>query len=116
MDNQGQPARRSRLAPEPDFLVEDMAETPAIVTRDAPTNTLPSDERAAPTTPPTTPAAPPTERRSAARVVVTDIHMSFSSMVVFLVKLTFAIIPAALISVGIVALFVRALGWYTLHG
>ena len=92
MDNQGQPARRSRLAPEPDFLVEDMAETPAIVDR-----------------------AAPTERRSAARVVVTDIHMSFSSMVVFLVKLTFAIIPAALICVGIVALFVSALGWYSSH-
>ncbi len=42
--------------------------------------------------------------------------MSFLSMVIFLIKLTFAIIPAALISVGIVALFVRALGWYTLHG
>jgi len=48
-------------------------------------------------------------------VVVTDIHMSFSSMVVFLVKLTFAIIPAALICVGIVALFVSALGWYSSH-
>lgn len=112
MDTQGQPARRSRLAPEPDFLVEDMAETPAIVDRAAPTDATLAEERAAPTTP----TAAPTERRSAARVVVTDIHMSFLSMVIFLIKLTFAIIPAALISVGIVALFVRALGWYTLHG
>ena len=112
MDTQGQPARRSRLAPEPDFLVEDMAETPAIVDRAAPTDATLAEDRAAPTTP----TAAPTERRSAARVVVTDIHMSFLSMVIFLIKLTFAIIPAALISVGIVALFVRALGWYTLHG
>ena len=112
MDTQGQPARRSRLAPEPHFLVEDMAETPAVAAKVTPTDAMPSEGKE----PPTMPAAAPTERRSAARVVVTDIHMSFLSMVIFLIKLTFAIIPAALISVGIVALFVRALGWYTLHG
>lgn len=111
MDNQGQPARRSRLAPEPDFLVEDMAETPAVAAREAPTDARPSGKRASPTNPET--AA--TERRSATRVVVTDVHMSFSSMVIFLVKLTFAIIPAALIIVGIVALFVSAFGWYASH-
>lgn len=42
---------------------------------------------------------------SAMRVVVTDIHMSFGAMVTFLVKLAFAIIPAALIIVGLIAFF-----------
>lgn len=37
------------------------------------------------------------------RVVVTDIHMSFGSMVGFMVKLAFATIPAAII-VGMLAL------------
>ena len=93
MDNQGQPARRSRLAPEPDFLVEDMAETPAVAAKVTPTDAMPSEGKE----PPTMPAASPTERRSAARVVVTDIHMSFESMVIFLVKLAIAMIPAAII-------------------
>ena len=93
MDNQRQPARRSRLAPEPDFLVEDMAPPPVVAARETPTNAMPSEGNA----PPTTPDAAPTERRSAARVVVTDIHMSFESMVIFLVKLAIAMIPAAII-------------------
>jgi len=98
MDNQGQPARRSRLAPEPDFLAEDMAETPAVAAKVTPTDAMPSEGKE----PPTMPAAAPTERRSAARVVVTDIHMSFLSMVIFMVKLAFAMIPAAIIITFIV--------------
>jgi len=49
------------------------------------------------------------EYRGAQPVVVVDIHMSFSSMVVFMVKWVLASIPAAIILVIIVGLFYAVL-------
>jgi hypothetical protein len=47
------------------------------------------------------------EPNRAARVVVTDVHMQFGSMVVFLVKLALAAIPALLI-LSVVGVFAFA--------
>ena len=42
------------------------------------------------------------------RVIVTDIHMEFGSMVIFLIKLSMAAIPAAIV-VGLIWLVLLAL-------
>jgi hypothetical protein len=44
-------------------------------------------------------------------VIVTDVRMPFMSMVIFLVKVSLAAIPAALILTGIVFLFQSFLGF-----
>jgi len=45
------------------------------------------------------------------RVVVVDVNMKFGTMVVFLVKLAIASIPAAIILIGLGAAASLALGW-----
>lgn len=93
MDSQTTPPKRSRLAPEPDytapaFLVPDRASSPAGSGTAEPTGrgaVLPAHRE----------SAGPDDGR--VQVIVTDVHISFWSMVELMVKLAFATIPAAII-------------------
>lgn len=107
--------RRSRPAPDPQFSPLDLEvppekiERPDVTPAKAEQPPLP-ETKAAPVAeakvePPRPvslplPAAHATEPQ-VIRVVVTDIHMSFSSIVVFMVKAAFAVLPALIIIVGI---------------
>lgn len=114
--------RRSRPAPDPQFSPLDQEMPPEKNERqDIP------PAKAEPTPLPEPKAAPAAEARvepprpvsmppppahatepQVIRVVVTDIHMSFSSIVVFMVKAAFAVLPALFIIIGI-CLFVISL-------
>ena len=97
MDSQTPPPRRSRLAPDQGFPAGNFPaqeEAPAVDVRTA-------DGRAAETlgrieAAPGLPASGQPDD-SPQRVIVTDVHMAFWSMVSLLVKLAFALIPAAVI-------------------
>ena len=97
MDIQTTPPKRSRLAPEPDYTATALSvpeEKPDIASSPAGAGTAEPTARG---------AALPAHRESAGpddgrvQVIVTDVHMSFWSMVEFMVKLAFATIPAAII-------------------
>jgi len=92
MDSQKPPKSRSRLAPEPDFTVGSFPAHDDV--REIADRSEGTPERAD--------GAPLLQIHGLpdacpARVIVTDVHMSFWSMVTLLVKLAFAIIPAAII-------------------
>jgi hypothetical protein len=96
MNSQTNSPRRSRPAPDPDYTQEALVEPEAEPVRGAlavnePAPAPMGGHRSRPQRSEPTIAAPP------ARVIVTDIHMSFWAMVEFMVKLAFATIPAAII-------------------
>jgi|DEB19_MinimDraft_2_1074335.scaffolds.fasta_scaffold159690_1 hypothetical protein len=113
------PVRRSRPAPEPQFVP--MEPPPETLAKPVP---LPEPEPVtalldpAPETPPakvepvitkpqtlrSDPPLPPPRTR----VVVTDIHIEFWSMVVLMVKAAFAVLPALFIIIGICLFFINA--------
>lgn len=111
---------RSRLAPDPQYspLDEDIRPAPIVSQEPKPAPATPpiSPKKEAVPAPPAKPIEPagaglhhpPYEPPPPAmRVVVSDIHMSFGSMVVFMVKAAFAAIPA---------IFIVAMIWIFLIG
>lgn len=114
MDNQPTQPRRSRLAPEPDYTATDVVAPEEKLSRANPPAAEPTAE------PDSRSAVLLAHRESAGpddgrvHVIVTDVHMSFWSMVEFMVKLAFATIPAALIItfivLGLLAVAERLMG------
>jgi hypothetical protein len=97
MDSQTTPPRRSRLAPEPDYTAS------AFVAQEQKPETPHNSDAGRTAQPSSTGEGLPAPLESSRtgsgpmRVIVTDIHMSFWSMVEFMVKLAFATMPAAII-------------------
>lgn len=104
-----QPIRRSRLAPDQHVIAFTQGSEP-----DSDSPTIPSANAGAPTAGGILADVPvqqtstddPVQEQKALHVIVTDIRMPFGSMVAFLVKASFAAIPATLIIAMVWAFFV----------
>ncbi len=114
MNSQTTQPRRSRLAPDPDYSATDLMAPEAKPERplDAADSRTAEPASRGSVLPALRASAGPDDGR--VHVIVTDVHMSFWSMVEFMVKLAFATIPAAIIItfivLGVLAVAERLMG------